>query len=1264
MRSVTKYIIFCLLTIILPVQAQDIKEIDCNMGLSDNSVNCIEQDSLGFIWMGTANGLSVYDGLRFHTYRNKRNNPHSLINNNIHRLLAVDGGVYISTGDGVDFYSFADGYFHHCFTNGKPIEGRVASFACIDGRAICVSESGRMFELRHDQAIPIKTSQNIFVFRPIDGRLFAVSNNSVCLLTPDGRQLAKLDIQTDASFKTNLSYSRITGLVYMGNGFGKPSKAFRVLGQRIEEVEIDLPSNLCCAVDYNGQVVFGTDGMGALVNGKRMEGLKGDVVFSLYVDRQDNLWVGHYRAGAAFCSSVYQTKRIIGTEVTTAVVTHNGRLYIGLDGGGLCVLDKHTGLQHTYTTENSALAGNNVIAMTTDDKHLWMAVYNKGVVSYDYEKETFLLTELPRKSTTGDLVWVICDDNNGHIWAGGNDVYVIDKHTGKASLVNSLTGVGTSSICYQDNYMWISTGNGLYKVDIRTKKIVRHYLKELPNNYIRYMKADSKGRLWLSFSDDDLCCFDPKTGNFSHYGSKEGLTCIQVNTILDCGDGRLLMGTGNGLFCLMENSGLFLRLGEDYNLPSTYTWGASQLDGQMAYFGTPNGLLCLDISKTGTTTSIYNEVSFSRLTLTNGLTYNLAGSHPQRIVLAHDENFFTIGFSVPEFLHPRQVRFRYYLKGLENDWREMTAEREVDYTNIPPGSYELFVSYLGSDGLWATPSVLQLTISPPWYLTLWAKIIWTLLALSAIYAAIRFYHYELAIKHQVELAEIEKESERRLNDAKMDFYTSITHELRTPLFLITAQLEGIMDGAKDIIKVPNTYLASVHRNAIRLNELISRVIDFRKLGMENLQLNLQRNDVAGFCRKMTSNYVDMFRQKGIEYQFKTDVGELLLDYDSLKLELIISNLITNAFKYTKNGGRVVMTLKDESDRVVFIIKDNGIGIDPKVKDTIFESFFRSERGKKFSKGDGLGLSYVKKLVELHGGQISVDSEMGKGSTFTFFIPKQEVASSIQPIIVDEPLHNANPMVTHTLLIIDDEHETIELLERNLEQDFRIEKAYDGVEGLKKAVETLPDIIICDMMMPRMDGIELLKRVKADKKLQHIKVIIFTAEMSEDNMMEAFDCGADAYLTKPISLKLLRKRIERLIEQPDYTGLMASVPQPDKAEKKQEKKHLSKAEQIFLLRCRELIDNNLSNPDFNIDFMTENLAMSHSALYKKVKTITGMSLIDFINDYKIFKAVQLFRKGETNIESVAVQCGISDPKHFRTLFRRKMGVTPKQFVQSL
>jgi len=400
--------------------------------------------------------------------------------------------------------------------------------------------------------------------------------------------------------------------------------------------------------------------------------------------------------------------------------------------------------------------------------------------------------------------------------------------------------------------------------------------------------------------------------------------------------------------------------------------------------------------------------------------------------------------------------------------------------------------------------------------------------------------------------------------------------------------------------------------------------------------------------------------------------EYYFSFLAVTVEILLSNLISNAFKYTPEGGKIVLSIDETDEKITLVVEDNGIGIKKEFQDAIFERFFQVENTEIFSTGDGIGLSFVKHLVELHDGTIHVESELNKGAKFIVELPKKErgdepVSSEEEIIIVPKSEKDnayvslavesaSSPAAPHTLLIIDDESEILDMLERFLSGDFKILKASNGMDGLSLVQTALPDIIICDVMMPKMSGTDFLQLMKGDKKLAHIPVIMLTAKTSEEDQMVAFDCGADAYLTKPISLKYLRKRIDQLLARVESAEMVNSLA-------KTEKKY-SKEEQKFLLKCREVIDNNLNNSSFEIMAFAEHMGMSHSTLYRKIKGMTGMTVVEFINEYRLFKAVQYFKEGETNIGTVCAKCGFNDVKHFRDLFKRKMNMTPKQYVLSL
>lgn len=1283
--------------------SEQFKVIDNTFGLPDNTVNCVSQDTHGFIWMGTANGVCRYDGLLFTTFRHHVNDAFSLADNNVHKILPISNGLFIATNKGINFYSFSDGLFHQSYVAVKRgsyvLKTRMNSLLINRGNIIAADENGDYY-LKKTNTADLRFRKlthgcKIYAINKFkNGMLVGVGSAGLYVLSADAsRILYRIKQKISITYNINIYYSKKSNAVFVGNGIGRKSLVFKVVGDKLYPAAVAAPDNVMDVMDYKGSTVFAVDGAGLLFakNGKftkldsQNTSMSGNALYCLFKDKNNDLWVGTYRAGVNLYSDkqskfvmLNRTNHGITYDIVTAVVDDHNKIYMGLDGGGLNIYDKLTRQTHVFNTSNSNLAGNNIVSLLKDGDDVWMAIYTKGLVRYSLGTSNFELFKMPSvKLGDENNVWTMCDDGLGNLWVGGPNITVFNKKTTKNKLIKSLIGVNCSSIQRKGDNIWIGASHlGVYKVNRRSYKIQKHYSANsgavrLPANDIKYIYVDSHDRLWVAISYYGLYCIDQRRNAIRKYDNNQGLTDNNVVTIEEDNEGQLWIGTDNGLFRFDPNTQTFARFDVDENIPSTFTYNSSLFNGRTMFFGSTKGLVMFNPALIHYR-QLYSKVSLTSLNLLNNdkRVFNLYGDSIKNISLAHDQNFFTIHFAVPELDSPNRVHFSCYLRGLETSWRELSGSREVSYTNVPPGKYDFLVRCIDSNGHWVKSATLHIVVTPPWYKATWAICLWIILVLLLLISALKFYLYELDIKHKIQISQIEKDTLKKLNDAKMTFYTNIIHELRTPVFLIAAQIEELMDIKKSIVKVPYTYLYSMYRSSVKLNKLISRIIDFRKMDSDKMQLALQRINVVDFCQNLTEDYVSLCEQKEISFKFLSDHPDIQLTFDAEKLEMIISNLVSNAFKYTKKGGNVVFSITERDKDVVFSIKDDGIGIMEKMRDTIFESFFRTERGEQQSQGDGIGLSVVKSFVELHGGRITVESNVGKGSEFIFTIPKIEysnedlnekfpsaldVEENLVNPVTSEELPN-NPSATHSVLIIDDEPQTIQLLEHNLISDFKIFKATNGVEGLAQAAQNLPDIIICDIMMPKMDGLEFLRKLKADKKLSNIKVLIFTAKTSEEDMLTAFDNGADAYITKPISLKLLRKRIDRLIEQSDNAALTSSITNTTN--------NYTKEEQIFLLRCREIIDDNLNNDDFSIDFLADKLAMSHSSLYKKIKQMTGMSLIEFINDYKIYKAVQMFKHGTTNIETVCERCGFKDVKNFREMFKRKMNMTPKAFTQSL
>lgn len=1289
--------ILCFLFIfvgIIPVSAGIVphfRVIDNNMGLVGNSINSICFDQHGFAWISTSDGLCRYDGLIFKSYTYKNKQSGGIMSNNVLLTLPEKNGLFVGADATLQYFNYFTGRFEiqkSIDKRGKLNlinKNRIQGLFRMGEYIFLLDYSGDMFAKKDGEMFFSLVQTHVQALCHVqDKMLVGVRKNGIYLFSPDGKQvLGKYHTPMATSWKSFLYYSRNTQFVYYGNGIGTKSMAFQIHGHRILPAKpFLLPDNLTSVIDYKGGVVFGIDGKGIILQkgndiqsfNTQNSNLSNDAVYSLAVSPQNVLWIGTYRGGLnmmefdqAHFKMLTRKEGQISYDIVTAVLPIKNLVYMGLDGGGLCIYDKLTGKSSTISTANSNLPDNHVIGLLHENNSLWLAVYTKGLVKCDLIGKKFVLYPVPRKNNLGDAIWTMCKDGKGNIWVGGYNLVVFNTQTGQYTAPKHFMALDCSSILCKGNDIWLaSNSKGIYCIDKKTMKIKTHYTShsksavKLPSDRIKYIYIDKQGHLWIATFENGFYSLDLRSKKLQRYDETQGLTNYQVASIVEDERGNLWMATGNGLFRYHPFTCSFVRFGRDEHIASVFTYGAGMIADGEIYMGSTQGLLMFKPKDINLKQS-FKSVSLTSLNLLSShqTSFNLYGLSEAKLNLEYNQNFFTIHFSVPMFDAPHRVHFSCRLQGLEKEWRDLGDKREVAYTNVPSGKYEFLVRCTGDNGEWIEPTVLYLHIASPWYATWWAYLLWTLMAVGIVGSLIWMYLHNLDIRHKMQIVKVQRSTTQKLNEAKMDFYARATHELRTPVFLISAQIEELMQMKQPII-IPPAFLNSLWRNSQKLNALISKVIDVRKMDKVTNTLHLQHLDVVEFCQRLTEDYEELCNQKDISYSLRVTPGSIWIDFDQEKLETIITNLVSNAFKYTNVGGKVTMSIVEEADRVVFSVADTGIGILEKMRESIFENYFRTERGERQSKGDGIGLGTVKELVELHHGRISVESEVNKGSTFCFYIPKNLVGA--KKIIKEDNttvlpnLASSNPTATHEILIIDDEHDTVDVLERNLCADFKIYKAYDGKEGLRIAQEKLPELIITDLMMPNMDGMQFLRTLRQDKKMQHIKVIIFTAKTSEEDILEAYDNGADAYLTKPISIRLLRKRIDRLVEQGDNAQITASIANSKNA--------YTKEEQVFLLRCREIIDENLSNEDFNLDVLADNMAMSHSGLYKRIKTITGMTLIEFINDYKVYKAVEMFRNGATNVEMVGAKCGFKDGKTFRLQFKRKYNMPPKQFVQEM
>ena len=1200
-----------------------VRNIGTQQGLPNSVVKCFAQDDKGYVWMGTFNGLARFDGTRFMVYRHSDSDSTSLADGHIEALNVLpDGRLFVGTASGLDCLDTKSGRIAHCrYVDASGQEQTVSDFISMikvcDGFLYVSSTEGHLWNMSLTDTVfhecTSLSEKKVLDVRPYQrGQMFVLTADALRIVdTQTYKTLSSIAVSGLADDWNTLYYSHNLQTLIVGSGIGRSSQTFMVDSHgQLQRSSLQVPPNLKATLDYRGATYFATDGEGIIV----------------------------YRPTTTVPSS------------SSAIVP------AAVPGAPAPSLHPVRGAWSTITPTNSALPSFAIHALFADrEDNLWIGTYREGMSLASPAFDLFQHYNRSDGWLNQDVVTAVYKDGP-LIYAGvdGGGLNIIDTQTGTT---RALTAENSGL-----------TGNNIFNMEV--------------------LGTD----LWINVFDHAPCRYSLTTHNII-VGGPVPVTWSQGDTLTDR-HGNWWYGTERGL-CFHPQGGSSSFLICSYLLPSTTQFCPQSCHADSSghfLFGSTTGLY--EFHPDSVLAHIHTApIYFDELSVLKGNRHiPLYGQTGGTVTLHHDENFFSISFSSPLFANPYRPHYRYRLSGIDADWREADDIREVSYTTVPHGTYTFSIQSCLPNGRWpVTASSLQLRILPPWYLTWWAKLLWLLAALATVCLPLRYYIHFQRMRLALHQKEQEKEWEHRMNEEKINFFAGITHELRTPMFLITAPLEELLNSHKRPVPVPFSYIQSMYRNALRLNRLVDNILDFRKIQNDPFQMQAIRQDAVQLCKRLAPEYAALCQQKDISFHFQTPMQSCMTEIDVPKFELILSNLITNAYKYTPSGGQVTLQLQvtpspcpavqpsSTNHSLVILVSDTGIGIKPDEIRNIFKPYYRSAQPNKHTTGNGLGLALVQQLVQAHKGTIRVKSQPGQGTTFTITLPlttPQPLAPSsaiaTTPALTPQPSTlNLQPsgLNPYTILIVDDEPEIITLLKQHLSENYNIIIATNGLEGLDMAANHLPDLIICDVIMPQMDGYQFLAQLKADRMLQHIPFIMLSARQTDADRIMALNQGADAYLTKPISLRVLTAHIQRLLANDDTpltatdsviaVGTIPKVSSP--SPRPQSKAQMSKEDKKFLLRCKKIIDQNLNNGELSVEHIARQMNVSHSTLYKRIKAITGRSVIEIIVDYRIFHAIDLFRKGETNITSVAERCGFNDIRAFRAAFKNRTGRAPKDFI---
>ena len=978
-------------------------------------------------------------------------------------------------------------------------------------------------------------------------------------------------------------------------------------------------------------------------------------VYAIECDDEGGLWLGTFYDGVYYLNdTAHRFGGMPGHVVSRFCEDNTGRLWIASDDAGLRCMVDHVFRDYPGST---TLSNENVHALQNElrdnGNRLWVGTYSSGI--YRLEENGL------RQYTIADGLYdnssyVICLDEQSQLWAATMEgICRYEESTDRFIPVKRLKAVAISMISIGQQ-LWIATqGAGLYCFDGKTWKRYLHSEKTttLSDNQVNCLLHARDGRLWVA-TQSGLCLYQPKTDDFRRINNES------VSSIVESDQGNeLWLATTKGILKFVPTTGesvVFTR--EDGILSTQFPPNAGFRDSKgFIYFGTVNGF-CQFLP-----TDIHINSSRPRVYITGLEIYNQYISVGDKLLpealpygglleLDYSDRMFSLHYAALSYVSPSKNQYAYLLEGFDREWNYVGSQTKATYTNLPAGTYKFRVKATNNDGQWsADEATIVIVVSPPFWWSWPAKLLYMVLLIGAVWYYVRLQLHQAERKHQTEIQRLSEVKEQEAREARLNFFTTIAHEIRTPVTLIIGPLENLMKKGE-----PSTDLELINRNAHRLLELVNQLLDFRKVEQKEMPMRFKTQNVYQLINDVCERFSPTFAQNNIQFEVEYPNKYFTEMIDAEAITKVISNLLTNANKYTKS--RVIVRCFEEPDNNSFCIEveDDGVGIAEGDRERIFKPFFQAADNKP---GTGIGLSIVQNIVYQHGGTISVESKVGQGSKFIIVLPLIQPQQDTHLTVSTENREHGGG---GTLLIVDDQQDMLDYLAGHFQQQYTVMMAHDGLEALDllSAGAGNVSLIVSDWMMPRMDGAEFCRRVRQNTATSHIPFIMLTAKTDDESKINSMNVGADAYVEKPFSIHYLdgiirntlamrRKLLEAFTREPlEPLTKIAS----------------NSTDNEFLVRMNSIIEQNFSNPDLNVSFLAEQLAISRSGLFAKIKTMTELTPNEMIQIVRLKRAAQLLHDNNLTVSEVCYKVGFSSPSYFTKCFQKQFGIKPTEWKEKV
>jgi signal transduction histidine kinase/ligand-binding sensor domain-containing protein/DNA-binding response OmpR family regulator len=1038
---------------------------------------------------------------------------------------------------------------------------------------------------------------------------------------------------------------------------------------------------------------------------------------TIFRDDEGIIWLGTYRNGVCyyhrniFRFQLYRYHKSNPSglpfgEVNAFAEDKSGNIWIGTNGGGLIYFDrkKNTFRQYRHNPKDpNSLSTDVIVSLLVDHEGiLWIGTYYGGLNRFDGKKfMRYRHDPLNSRSIGDDNIWEIVEDSNHNLWMGtlkaGVTVYNRSKNEFfhyRSGDVNSIHTMYVASLMEdRSGNMWIGTGYGLEILQKASGRFV-HYLNDprnpetISNNGILALYEDSRGLVWIG-THGGLNLYNKEKNTFRSFQERDGLQHNFILTLTEDEDHNIWFSTPKGLTKIVVTGqpGAYSFSFKNFDQSDGLQTGAFHENAALKcasgelVFGGSNGFNIFQPKQLSMNSSnpkvlftdfqIFNRSVAIGEKVNNNIVLSESISRTHHITLKPANNVFSIEFTALNFFHAEKSEYRYKLEGFSKEWLTTGPnERKVTFTNLDPGDYTLKVIASNSEGKWnETPAVLKITILPPFWKTKTALVLYAMFIIGGLLFIRWLTLTKERINSKIRFERIEAQRMHELDLMKIKFFTNISHEFRTPLTLILAPVEKLLNQENDPEHTKQFQM--IYRNARRLLNLVNQLLDFRKMEVQDIRLNASEGNIVGYIKDLVYSFSDLSEKKHITLSFNSQIPQLESFFDRDKVEKIVFNLLSNAFKFTPENGRVDVALAvknfDRGDFIEIKVSDSGIGIPADTLDRIFDRFFQHEIPTSMvNQGSGIGLSITQEFVKVHGGFIEVESIEGKGSTFRIYLPLVPLVhpsdiKSTEGVHDDEAEHEDAEDLTAesrpSLLLVEDNEDFRYYLKDNLKSTYQIIEAANGLQALEKANSHIPDLIVSDIMMPEMDGIEFCRKVKNDPNTSHIPVILLTARAAEEQKMEGFKSGADDYITKPFNFEILQARIRNLIQQRE--AIQKHFPKL--LEVKASDIQVTTHDEKLIKSAIEIVENNLTNKDFSVEELSRQLGMSRVLLYKKLLALTGKTPIEFIRSIRMQRAAQLLEKSQYTVSEIAYQVGINNPKYFAKYFKEEYNMLPSNYA---